>query len=89
MKEKKVADKTFYNLMGVNTNVTPEELKKAYRKKALQLHPDKRGNSAVAQEEVRIKCFVQIYLTLAVYCYETCLRCSLGSSEERNLRPVR
>ncbi|RHY29665.1 hypothetical protein DYB32_004975 [Aphanomyces invadans] len=37
--------------MGVEPTVTPEELKKAYRRRALQLHPDKRGNSPEAQEE--------------------------------------
>ncbi|ETW05436.1 hypothetical protein H310_03201 [Aphanomyces invadans] len=41
----------FYDVMGVEPTVTPEELKKAYRRRALQLHPDKRGNSPEAQEE--------------------------------------
>ncbi|KAH9111747.1 hypothetical protein LEN26_009402 [Aphanomyces euteiches] len=41
----------FYDLMGVQPDATPEQLKKAYRKKALELHPDKRGNSPEAQEE--------------------------------------
>ncbi|KAF0753224.1 hypothetical protein AaE_005782 [Aphanomyces astaci] len=41
----------FYELMGVEPTATPEELKKAYRRRALQLHPDKRGNSPEAQDE--------------------------------------
>ncbi|ETW10469.1 hypothetical protein H310_00766 [Aphanomyces invadans] len=43
-----------YDVMGVAPNVTQEELKKAYRRKALQLHPDKRGNTPEAQEEFTI-----------------------------------
>jgi hypothetical protein len=40
-----------YDAMGVSPNATPEEIKKAYRRKALQLHPDKRGNTPEAQDE--------------------------------------
>ncbi|RHY71720.1 hypothetical protein DYB30_000731 [Aphanomyces astaci] len=43
-----------YDVMGVAPTVTPEELKKAYRRKALQLHPDKRGNTPEAQEEFTV-----------------------------------
>lgn len=54
---KKVASTGYYDLMGVAPDATPEQLRKAYRKKALQLHPDKRGNTPEAQEEVRARCF--------------------------------
>ncbi|KAI7821861.1 hypothetical protein BC939DRAFT_198023 [Gamsiella multidivaricata] len=33
----------FYKILGVNKNATDAEIKKAYRKVALQMHPDKNG----------------------------------------------
>ncbi|DAZ95656.1 TPA: hypothetical protein N0F65_002453 [Lagenidium giganteum] len=48
---KKVASMVYYDLLGIEADATPEQIKKAYRKKALQLHPDKRGNTPEAQEE--------------------------------------
>uniref|UniRef100_H3GPM5 J domain-containing protein n=1 Tax=Phytophthora ramorum TaxID=164328 RepID=H3GPM5_PHYRM len=41
----------YYELMGIESDATPEQIKKAYRRKALQLHPDKRGNTPESQEE--------------------------------------
>ncbi|ETK82156.1 hypothetical protein F441_12659 [Phytophthora nicotianae CJ01A1] len=49
--KKKVASMVYYELMGIEADATPEQIKKAYRRKALQLHPDKRGNTPESQEE--------------------------------------
>lgn len=43
-----VKDLTYYNILGAEPDSNEAQLKKAYRKKAIQLHPDKNGNDPQA-----------------------------------------
>lgn len=45
-----VKDTKYYDLLSVSPTATPAEIRKAYRLKALQNHPDRAGNSKEATE---------------------------------------
>jgi len=53
----------YYEVLGVERNVSPDELKRAYRKKALECHPDR--NPGDAQAEAKFKAAAEAYDVLA------------------------
>ncbi|KAJ6782077.1 hypothetical protein PWT90_03155 [Aphanocladium album] len=60
---KKSQRKDYYKIMGLEKDASPDEIKKAYRKMAVKLHPDK--NPGDEQAEAKFKDMQEAYETLS------------------------
>lgn len=54
----------YYDILGVNKNASPDEIKKAYRKQALEWHPDRHSTDKAAAEK-RFKEINEAYQVLS------------------------
>lgn len=57
---KKSKRKDYYKILGVERNATEDEIKKAYRKRALIHHPDRHANATDGEKKEQEKKFKEL-----------------------------
>lgn len=55
-----MANKDYYSILGINKDATEDELKKAYRNKAKQYHPDRHSGKSDAEKKANEEKFKEI-----------------------------
>ena len=71
--------KNYYDILGVSKTATADEIKKAYRQKAMKYHPDKNPDDKEAAEKLGIS--IATLKTLLVNSLKT-LRSTFGADVE-------
>uniref|UniRef100_A0A7S4JN11 J domain-containing protein n=1 Tax=Odontella aurita TaxID=265563 RepID=A0A7S4JN11_9STRA len=59
---------TFYSILGIDDDATPEEIKKAYKRRSLEMHPDKlaqRGKEVTPEDQARFTRMKEAYEILS------------------------
>lgn len=60
--DKDPLDLAYYDVLGLDSQCTTEEVKKAYRRLAIKLHPDKNRDDPDAEEKVCRRPFIRVMI---------------------------